>query len=216
MAVIRASVNIPRDTGLAEDVSVNTLCFDCPANGSAAEQAFMLTRIQDFYTAVGTGMTQSVASYMASVNSGQVTVKFYRMSDPSPRVPIGTLPFAIAAFASTSLPEEVATCLSFRGTATSGVPAARRRGRIFIGPLGDNTKTIIEGRVRPLDTFRTNLGQSSRHLYGNPGTSGIVWGVWSSTGQTFTPITSAGVDNAFDTQRRRGPAASSSSLVEFP
>lgn len=90
---------------------------------------------------------------------------------------------------------------SFQGARTSGSVQARRRGRIYIGPL----KTTTSTNGRPNSTAITTLATASSALgIDLNAVADTTWCVWSPTSGTAVPITDGWVDNAFDTQRRRG------------
>jgi hypothetical protein len=112
----------------------------------------------------------------------------------------------------TDLPLEVALCLSYRAAAVTGVPQARLRGRIYVGPLTAGAITELTGthRPTPASTFVTALRNAAGLLLASSGTG--IDGAWSllsrkqaTTGGTpFNHIVGGWVDNEWDTQRRRG------------
>lgn len=128
-----------------------------------------------------------------------------------------------------AFPAEVAVCLSFNGDLTDipeelpddadpdarpERPASRRRGRIFVGPLTDQAGGSTEP-VRPVAFMKNDLLGLGVFL-ANPTNAtltsiGTTWGVWSKEQENapFTPIVQVSVDDAFDTQRRRGVAKTS-------
>jgi hypothetical protein len=131
-----------------------------------------------------------------------------------------------------NLPSEVAVCLSYKNTASGNIPPAQRRGRVFFGPLGKGSFETADEAVtdipRPPAQFRTNLLQAGIALSNN--VAGGQWVIYHRPrkerpetprpGRTTLPflaalpgavhaITDLWVDNAFDTQRRRGERATS-------
>jgi hypothetical protein len=104
-------------------------------------------------------------------------------------------------------PHEVAMCLSYRGQAEVGVPQRRRRGRIYIGPLSDQTGNISRsgGDVRPSDNARATVANAAARLRNRSGPA--IWATLSSTDGVAVPVVNGWVDNAYDTQRRRGTKA---------
>lgn len=103
----------------------------------------------------------------------------------------------------------MACCLSFEATKQSGLNAARRRGRIYIGPL--NTTTGIgdaNNTQRPSPTFAATLRNAAKAFRSAVNNSGYVWVVHSPTGgpTSRAAVASIWTDDAFDTQRRRGAA----------
>ncbi len=102
---------------------------------------------------------------------------------------------------SNPLPTEVAACLSY--VADRNLP--RNRGRIYLGPLGTNALVTSAGRVLVSPAFRTALRESAARLQGANGQS-ISWHLYSTVANQMKLITGGWVDDAFDTQRRRGTA----------
>ena len=89
----------------------------------------------------------------------------------------------------------------------SGVtrPRARRRGRIYIGPLqGAALTTDITTEGRPVAALITALKESSARLQASVISD---WGVWSRRDAAVRSVVGGFIDNALDTKRRRGQAA---------
>lgn len=97
-------------------------------------------------------------------------------------------------------------------------PMQRATGRIYLGPLNHATlDTLVPGRVGP--TFADAVAESCvrldtalRAADGGP----WFWGVWSRKRQLVQAIGSVKVDNAFDTQRRRGLESTVSVVRSMP
>ena len=116
------------------------------------------------------------------------------------------------------LPSECAVVLTFNsdfGTAPEFGPGhtrlrARHRGRIYIGPLTSlaiESGTVSAPHVSPamIDT----LSAAGHALVNDAAT---LWAQWSRVDAVFRPIIGGSVDNATDTQRRRGQAATARTL----
>lgn len=141
----------------------------------------------------------------------------------------------VAAATTASLPSEVAIVGSYKslyGTEPESVPQApagplgdyrprsRRRGRIFVGPLAGATVTITDtGTAKPSASLIRVLNNAMSNLKADlaAGTRpGTTWGVFSqieaidngSIDSATFPVVGGWVDDAFDTQRRRGRAPS--------
>lgn len=137
----------------------------------------------------------------------RLSVKAYDMEDTAGGVAGGNGPVAMKEGATiaraTAGVREVALCLSFRG----GVNTARQRGRIYLGPLGYNDTDSARPEVS-LITNALNLATA----FSNLGGVDIDWCVHSPTtragsldlGPSTHPVKLAWVDDAWDTQRRRG------------
>lgn len=128
-------------------------------------------------------------------------IEFYRMSDPTPRVPVysDTWNFP-GSLAVNTEPPEVALVLSFQGAKSSGVNQASRRGRIYLGPFGNSTD--IDGR--PSSTLINAVAGFGSTLLADSNLADWTWVVFSPTLNGAVPVTNGWVDNSWDTQRRRG------------
>jgi hypothetical protein len=137
------------------------------------------------------------------------------VSDDVASALIGTRAFSITPGQAFSLPNECASTLSFRGDIEGfpeefGLtrPRARRRGRVFIGPLNMNTVAGIAPANEPVfsltsrelmldgyDLLTTAIAASSVNLR---------HGVYSRTNADIVAVTQISCDGEFDTMRSRG------------
>lgn len=176
-----------------ENVSTNT--FSCLADDLTAAELFKDAVIGEYQS--------MVARFPEVIRQNNHVWKIYDRGDPAPIYPAseGTFNFPTAPTGG-PLPTEVALCMSFQALITSGIPQARRRGRVYFGPLkasdlaagGRPSATLVSA----LDTFGTDL------LAASNAAATWTWGVYSETASTFAPIANGWVDDEFDTQRRRG------------
>jgi hypothetical protein len=215
MARVIAQVTLARDGGLPEDVIVNTYHFE-DDSGFATEGGLSVngpgleSRLVSFYDAIG----QSV---LGSSLAGTGIIKMYDFSDPLPRVPRRTFPFTFALAAGSPYPGEVAMVLSMRAELVPGVNPARRRGRVFLGPLsvgvgapspsGADMQIPIAKTDAVLTAARTMARGASgtfRLAVYSPATKAAG----GTDDEAWNDVEVLSVDSAFDTQRRRGAAAS--------
>lgn len=203
MPTFHCQLIIPSSSSINADSVVNTWSFGGtdPSNAATAEAAVDL--LFDLYAQGTPALFDYYAGYL---DFAQAHVKVYDINDPEPRVPVADIPFASSpdALSGTNLPEETACCLSFQAAQQSGSPQARRRGRVFLGPLntaaaGSNDDTPS----RPNNTFLTLLAAEGASLI-SEGTNGLWWGVWSRVDNVIRRVENGWVDDAWDTQRRRG------------
>jgi hypothetical protein len=201
--VVRMVATLPMDSGLPEDAVQNVWHFDVPIVTDPT--------LQDIADAVSTEIYNAVDSFMSvKINEAACGFTFYNLADSEPRQPIYETGFT-AGFApgSTAIPSEVALVGSFQGDSESGQPQARRRGRVFIGPLAVAALGAGAAGDRPAATFVGELSSGLADL--RAASEAAVdwnWVVWSPTsgggaGAAFI-VTNGWVDDAFDTQRRRG------------
>lgn len=160
-----------------------------------------LDALEDFYNTIDPLYSESI------VQNGH-ELKAYNRADPTPRAPVieRTFNFTTAPSGDT-LPHEVAVVMSFQGQKQSGVPQARQRGRVFIGPI-DQIRCDSDGR--PSAQTRTTLtGAGQDLLDASQAATTWIWDVWSTVNGLPSEVNNGWVDNAFDTQRRRGRVSTS-------
>lgn len=201
MPTLRAMVVIPKDTNISADAATNNWSFTTGATDGATLSAIVDT-LGQFYVAIHTIFSNKVAE-------GGLRCKIYNLGDPVPRPPlIDTLMPSLGAAQATILPPELAICLSFQGARVAGVPQARRRGRVYLGPLGSTVYSAAEELSSATLTLITGAAGA---LLSRSQASGLYeWVVVSGIGEPIgsAPVTNGWVDNAFDVQRRRGIAPS--------
>jgi hypothetical protein len=87
---------------------------------------------------------------------------------------------------------------------------SRRRGRIYLGPLGSSSGGSTADGVRPTDDFRTHIIAAAFRLQqAVPTGTGGALAVFSHRDWVARQAQTGTVDNAFDTQRRRGVVSTS-------
>lgn len=213
--VIQAQVNIPPVSGLPEDVYVNTWTGLLQATDALAAATAWGSIVRPFYT--DTFSLGSLGLWL----SPQVSRATNALQIPLRQVdlPSGTLGVVLTTFVGTiaagqdesgALPSECAVVSSFHGELLSvpehqGAtnPRARRRGRIYVGPLNTfaltndaNGKPTVSGAlVTTIVEAQESVSDSNAHV------------VWSRVEQDTHQVIGGWVDNEFDTQRRRGNEA---------
>lgn len=210
MANIYCQVTFPARSLFTADNAVNTFHFT--GVGDAEDVALIAQpRIRDFYNAVSFAGVPIVKNFLSSeLQPEGARLKAYDLSDPEPRVPVLDMALGVTSatpIAALNLPGEVSVAASYSAAVVSGQSRARRRGRIFLGPLNNGaTTTTANVPARPSTGVITSLVQASKVLAA--ANSDICsWMVWSRVNQSGAVIIGGHVDNAFDVQRRRGVAA---------
>lgn len=106
------------------------------------------------------------------------------------------------------LPLEVAFCLSFRAAWTTPAQQARRRGRVYLGPLAPAVLVSTPPPAPIVDLMEAGAFYMERLLSesvaGVGGGDPAPWCVWSRTDGSLHDVVGGWVDNEWDTQRRRG------------
>lgn len=214
--LMRASVTIPLDSGIPDDAVVNTFYFDQDDNG-------ILPPPGDSYDGVMSSLTQLYTAIDALILPNSVgnliTVRIYDMRDAEPRVVRHTEDIEITPADTDPFPGEVALCVSFAAAEVSGANRARRRGRVFLGPCKIGAGNIVGFQNRPRTDTRTEIAAAFHDLAtpNDIGGSSLSWAIFSPTtlagGSTiddaFNDVESGWIDDSWDTQRRRGAAATS-------
>jgi len=208
-------------SGIPRDRTVNTFHFN-NVLGGAPDNSVIAGYVQSFYNDDATGVGRSpIAGYISGAVSRAALASKVQVYDvPAVRGPVGSPVFQASwtlgakAGADKEMPAEVACCASYHAALTdvpeeSGPtrPAARKRGRIYLGPLSIRATNNAEGsEPRPADNL---VIQTVAQFTGNLmlATHQHQLAVFSRTAWATALVTGGFVDNAFDTQRRRGPKA---------
>jgi hypothetical protein len=203
MPIYLFQVAFERDSALPEDRAINTLWAQLDNDADALSWA---TDIGAALTTAGPGGFVP-SNFLSDALSGDFSIRAYDQADAEPRSPVFILEDSFVPSSSQALPSEVAVCLSFRATLVSGTVAARRRGRIFFGPLSVNAiqDVVQEPHVDP--DLATALLDFAEAIKDSATALGGAWIVWSRAGAIGYDVTFAWVDDTFDTQRRRGVRA---------
>jgi len=206
MATIRAQVILKTVDNVAENFVSNSWAFDCPTPADAPD--LLTPLIEDFYSTLRGYLSPVIAQ-------NNHTVKYSVLPGTPPNYPFEEDTFNLTTAPSgTALPDEVAVCLSFQGSRGAGFPQARRRGRIYFGPLA----TVAATGNRPATALLTLMGTTALTLMTDVNAlgAGYGWVVWSPTDGSAVEVTNGWIDNAFDTQRRRGVDYTSRTVFGTP
>lgn len=199
MSVVRAAVILHTVDTVPENFVTNAWAFelDAPFTSTAAVTA----ALKAFYDSL-------VGWYSPAIAQNGHEIKYYMLPAVEPNYPYDTDFWNLgAAPAGSAFPDEVAVCLSFQGGRQAGFPQARRRGRVYLGPFD---ATINAGN-RPVAGFLTAAANAATTMSTaiNAISAASEWVVWSEADQQGVTIVDGWLDNAFDTQRRRGVQANS-------
>lgn len=223
MAVALYTVKFSNDSGLTRDQTVNTFWYASAASGNftSIDKSNHADAIRRFFQDAPPLFANPLDYYMSprlqwsgaarpavwcadydvateTLSPAAEIVKFAETTGP----PAGTA----------GLPLEVSLCGSYQGSDAIALPPARKRGRLYIGPLSTGAmSTVAGGENAPSSDFRGTLGAALKALAGkssgNGGALTANWCVHSRASNAFSVISQGWVDNAWDTQRRRGERA---------
>lgn len=237
----RVALTLQRSSALPEDRVVMSWWFYLPPGWDAPDLTGLLTAVRDWMIVTPAGASLGIEDYLATtvaLNNHTVSVYTYDMATGERLTfeldaPQGTITFNLGGTGAGAQPAEVACCVSHRnntgavpGGGNFGAPPARRRGRVFVGPLGTSASgTVLAGDARPLAAFTDTLRKATLALktaaeanttpmviYSRPfaGRGEIerpgrptLPAIPARTGQAYL-TESIWTDDAWDTQRRRG------------
>lgn len=187
MADSIVQVQLQGITGLPEDRYVNTLAFqgDDFDSGKADE---LWDKFNTFTTQHGGGLA-----------AGPHWIKAYHMG-AQPQGPYFSKSYDRGVGLSGQGPAEVALCLSYASVDDPEQSLPRRRGRIYLGPF-QGTETNKERPSPTLLEHALDLGEGIAQV---GLASNLTWAIHSRTDGVLAKIESIWVDDAWDTQRRRG------------
>lgn len=198
MPTYRTQVQILSSDGVPANYATNT--WHCAAP-DLTELALWETALVSFYEDMSTYI-----SSLAKPTSNNLYFKHYDIADPEPRAPVLEGFRDYTPNTTGGLPPEVALVLSFQAPKSSGIPQARRRNRIYL-PFITSASNGSDGR--PTGPFLTALETAAGDLLAasGPTSANWQWMVYSPTDNAIDLVTSGWCDNEWDTQRRRGRAA---------
>lgn len=224
MPLYRATVKLARRSGIVKDQAINVWHFEATeiGTGSAAPIANALAF---FYSAGSLPAYFAHTTDRTNTTPHSVDISVVAPGGPGPGDDVRTksvhlLPFSMVSVGATAvpLPAEVAVALSFRGDIAGQVeeapdgtrPASRRRGRIFLGPLnGSVVSQDSLGRAFVATEFRSvvNDAYQTMMIALNAASPTIYHVVYSPTAGSNARVSVLSMDDAFDTIRNRGEAA---------
>lgn len=217
VTIFKAEVILPSLTGiLADAVVMDFVLSDDSATGNDPDAAIPAL----FNTAAPTS-AHPLAYYINDSRDRSTDACKIRYYDITTHLdgshtgpPFSETSWTLGASAgSNALPDEVAIVASFHAD-LSGVPEfdgstrprARRRGRVYIGPLNqtpmavDSTTHDVFVSGPTMTNINAQFAQFATAL--NTGTNSF-WGVWSKKDAAVRRVLGGWVDNSFDSQRRR-------------
>lgn len=206
MALCRVQAVFQGRTLLPEDRFINTFHFSVIGPGTPEWRAACAEGVEAFYNQTLNAVT--MAEFLSPFIRRQWETRSYDLDLPEGEREPTIQPWTLAAGPTVGYPEEVAICVTLEG-APPVTP--RRRGRIYIGPLA-NIPSVYDHEnnalpVRPDFVGAASVGQQLvSRAFALAADDTLGWSIRSITpSENFVRIEGGYVDNAFDTQRRRGP-----------
>lgn len=205
MARISAQVILRTADNIPENYCTNTFYFNLDEDSSVGiDRAFLTNEINTALLA----LYDDVRGLLGGLMQTGHRIKYVDIDEPRPQFPYQEEVWDfVTGIASDVLPHEVCVVSSFEADQVSGVNQASRRGRVFMGPMNAASKAT-DGRLD--DAFRTAMAQAFNDFSDKQDTAGVsgwTWVVYSRKLDTMAQVKMGHVDNAFDTQRKRGVAS---------
>lgn len=211
----QVNVSVPYFSNIPEDVITNTWHFLFLV-GSPVETDYqalvgdLLAFYLFVYSAVDGGLT-----WAPWARPDAMSMKVYDLSDPTPRVPVyqEVVDATASTSSSSTLVPETAICLSFQAVAVAGLPQARRRGRIYLGGMGVGVTAGSSSLFPQISSdIREGICTAAHDLKAAADGHGWEWVVRSKVNDDVVAVDNGWVDNAVDTQRRRGQVATARTI----
>lgn len=209
MPTIRVMHVMQGATNLPEDRFVNVFHFHNPTVGDSTAAIVQVCNVLEDALTTELSGTSSYGNFISPYASRNSQLVAYDMLTATPRIPIPRS-ITLGAALQGGLPEEVACCMSYHGAPPI---TARRRGRIYVGPLSSAAIAFQPATAGspaiPGQTAAGSLNQFliafGTFLMAESATVGMPWAIRSTRpDENYVTIVGGHVDNAFDTQRRRG------------
>lgn len=208
MATIRALTIHPMSTAIGRDAVTNTFHFNTATAWTTTIQVEIIAGLKAFYDAWAGHRSKDLAPT-------QSHVAFYDLALPKPRAPIADVSLGLAVgTGANTMPHEIALCVSYQAIRASGIPQARRRGRIYMGPVASTSADNSNGR--PTTAARAAIVAGANALL-SASNSAVNW-KWIVHSPTYpeaeitNAVANGWVDDEWDIQRRRGLVSSARTI----
>lgn len=228
MAPILVRVSLAGTSGLATDVAVNDFALISNVDLTDTVADDIVNDIDNGFYNYDGGSGSLASLYLSpkiSRATNACTAAMYDITGALGGGPIGSpgqvRNFTLDALGTGNpLPSEVAVVTTIHGDLTDVPetavnpspppafirPAARLRGRLFIGPLATTASTTGTSDAVPVSGLITLLNAAAENLnaaLADPDDHG-QWAVWSRSSAELNSVVGGWTDNAFDTMRSRG------------
>jgi hypothetical protein len=224
-AVVKCVAVFPHLSGIPADDDENTFVFQSAAAdaATAAGQIDAASLVQHFYNSAN--LHHPLAWYLSSILDRTANVPhldYYditgHLDGSAAGAPVLVSHFTLGTGdpSSFNLPASCAAVLTeyAAGRAAAPVghttrPKQRLTGRIYLGPLRENTLGYVLEETHLDPNFVADLGAAASRLKGEAAalSTPTEWSVWSRANAGVVNIVGGAIDNRVDVQRRREVAA---------
>jgi len=181
----KVHISVPMDTVLPRDRMVITPWFQDSVDGTAQSIADSCRDV----------LVAAAGSWFNGAFESRADVYRYLGENVDTGPPVASSVKNLNNPVTADGPREVALCLSFY----SSTNQKRRRGRLYLPMAGSGR---LAGARPSAATMTAALAVATRLATAGPGT--CSWCVHSGVDHVLRPVSSAWVDDEWDTQRRRG------------
>lgn len=217
MSIARVQVVLNKKSGIPRDAVTNTYHVDAGVQVSEPDYDGIVTAFAALYNSLG---TDNILALTLSRAASAHRIKISNLGEwpGGPITPAGPpdrdSAFTIGGAGSSAYPAPVAIAVTLeagseRHSQQVGAtrPAARRRGRVYLGPIGSlvvahdslTSEAYLDAGIRTTILNRFTTLQSQLAALAAP----VALTVLSRTGQLNTPVEDFSIDDSFDTIRRR-------------
>lgn len=207
---IRSQAVIPYVSGLSEDIITNTMHWLNGVGDLEDGADYIAARLIDFYD----GVYLAAGTADTYVNWAGAIVRVFDMDVPGSSPVERQIPITPVSPASGVLPSECSAVLSYHGA----IPVTpRRRNRIYLGGFANAASFEGTGANPPrlAGTLRTNVIAAAQAMHADNDVAEVQWMGWSGADGTMFALAGGWIDDAWDTQRRRGTDASVRNIFTF-
>lgn len=207
MAIYRIQTSLQADSGLPRDQFVNSIHVDYDGALPGIYDGWC-NAVRTFYLAISTYLSPVIAQ------NGH-TSKVYAIAAPLESPPVFSTTWSFVTTPSgTAMPNEVASCLSYRAERNPLWERQSTYGRIYIGPVNTNTAdTIPAGGSIPGVVFQSGVTNAASAMDDALTAAGATWVVYSKLHNLGSRVIEASMNNEWDTVRSRGFRATSRTVV---
>lgn len=166
--------------------------------------------IAEFWNSTAPTNLATMGSYVPAVISNTIQTSYVDWEDPD-NISVPYDSFTLSGTrATTTLPSEVASCLTFKCDPYDSLPRQSLYNRIYLGPLGTVALNGLTSQARPHPGFMADAllaYEAFADVLDVFGVDNCRHAVYSPKNDSSALVTSVWMDNAFDIQRRRGVEA---------
>lgn len=218
MTVYHAATILTPVSGVPEDIRQQSWYAEDPGQPpGVAEAAIIGGLVEEMYTQAvggGAGLGTFISNSVSRVALACAVRVWSIDGATGAETFVVEIPFTMPVATSGGLyPGEVACRLSIHGALDGSEADRSKRGGPFLGPLSDGTGVNDgNGTLRPTAGLMAQMIARYQEFDDGLVANGMVPVVWSRTTLTAHTVVGGWVDDAFDTQRRRGGIPTSRSV----